>query len=80
MSAAHDIDRHDSGGAPDAAPDQRPSGIRRVSKVRVAAHQGRASSPEIGEAPVDNGVRGLRLILGFWVVVLVAVVAWLVLG
>lgn len=73
MSAAQDIDLHDS----QAAPDERPSGIRRVSQVSVAAHQGRASSPEIGEAPVDNGVRGLRVILGFWALVVVAVVAWL---
>ncbi|MBO6939403.1 MAG: hypothetical protein JJ863_30815 [Deltaproteobacteria bacterium] len=78
MSAAPEIDPRDAG-SNDADPDERPSGIRRTSRVRVAAHQGRASSPEIGEAPVDNGVRGLRLIIGFWTLVVVAVVAWLLL-
>ena len=77
MSAAQDIDRRDPESGVD--PDDRPSGIRRTSRVRVAAHQGRASSPEIGEAPVDNGVRGLRLILGFWALVLVALVGWIAL-
>ena len=76
MSAAEEVDRHDP--ANESDPDERPSGIRRASRVRVAAHQGRASSPDIGEAPVDNGVRGLRLILGFWAIVLVAVISWLV--
>ena len=76
MSAAQEVDPRDAV-SNDADPDERPSGIRRTSRVRVAAQEGRASSPDIGEAPVDNGVRGLRLIFGFWVLVMVAVVGWL---
>lgn len=76
MSAAKDFDRTDAVTDPDVVgDDERPSGIRRVSRVAAAAHQGRASSPDIGEAPVENGVRGLRLILGFWAIVVVAAAA-----
>ncbi len=78
MSAAHEIDRSEAvNDDPAGPPDQWPSGVRRISSVSVAAHQGRASSPEIGDAPVANGVRGLRLILGFWALVAVGVIAWL---
>jgi hypothetical protein len=77
MSAAHESDRSETDFDPGGSSDQWPSGVQRISSVSIAAHRGRASSPEIGEAPVDNGVRGLRLILGFWILVAVAVAGWL---
>ena len=77
MSAARDTQRNDDFEEQRASSGRRTSGVRIRREVGEAAFEGRASSPDIVDAPVDNGVRGLRLVLGFWALLAVGgAAAW----